>query len=227
VPDQTGPATGLPSPRHGGRPPEPLGEDLGRIISLSDGVFAFSLTLLVLSLAVPNVATVTGESSRQLSMALAARLQSDWSAFLGYVFAFVMIAIWWTNHHRIFRYIRRYDSRLVWLNMAVLLEVAVAPFVLSVFNDYSDTQVAVALFAALQVTTGATMGTIWSYATAQHRLVDATIDPRIVEYYRRRSWATPAVFGLSIAVSFASVLGAELCWVLLFVVVRLSDRYGS
>jgi uncharacterized membrane protein len=204
-----------------------MGEDLGRIISLSDGVFAFSLTLLVLSLAVPSLTTTSGESARQVSGALGASLRSDWDGFLGYVFAFVMIAIWWTSHHRTFRYIRRYDSRLVWLNMAVLMEIAVMPFVLTVYRSYSDTQVAVDLFSSIQAVTGVTMAAIWSYATINRRLVDAQIDPRIVQYYSRRSWAAPAVFGLSILVSFGSVVGAELTWLLLFVVVQLTNRYGS
>jgi hypothetical protein len=39
----------------------PPGEDMGRILSLTDGVFAFSLTLLVLSLAVPIFPVTLGE----------------------------------------------------------------------------------------------------------------------------------------------------------------------
>jgi len=75
-------------------------------------------------------------------------------------------------HHRQFSYIRRYDGRLIGLNMAVLLEVAVMPFVLSVFTAYSDTQVAVVLFSTTQAITGLTFALLWRHPSQDHRLVD-------------------------------------------------------
>lgn len=221
------PASGAPGyVGYRGRPPEPPGEDLGRIIALSDGVFAFALTLLALSLAVPALNT-SGETPGQVSRALSGALGADWNGFVGYVFAFVMIAIWWTVHHRTFRYLRRYDTRLIWLNMAVLIEVAIMPFVLSVYRVYSNTPVAVDLFAGTQAATGATLATIWTYATSHRRLVDPSLDPRIISYYRVRGWVAPAIFALSIGVAQVSTLGAELTWLLLIVAQRLSGRYGS
>jgi uncharacterized membrane protein len=205
---------------------DPPGEDLTRIISLSDGVFAFALTLLVLSLVVPSLDT-TGRSSAQISRALAGALGADWNRFLGYAFAFFMIAIWWTAHHRIFRYVKRYDNLLVWLNMAVLLEVAVMPFILSVYGTYSETQTAVILFAATQGLTGITLAGLWSYASGDHRLIDRQLDPRVIGYIARRNWLGPLVFAGSIAVAFVNVTAAEISWTLLFVVQRVSGRYGS
>lgn len=68
------------SPRFPRRGHEPPGEDLGRIISLSDGAFAFALTLLVLT--VPSF-DVTGLTSAQVSGHLGALLRGDYPAFLG------------------------------------------------------------------------------------------------------------------------------------------------
>lgn len=68
-----------------------------------------------------------------------------------------MIAIGWINHHRTFRYIERYDGTLVALNMALLLEVAVIPFILNLYSTYSAAQLAIVLFAATQAVTELTM----------------------------------------------------------------------
>jgi len=201
------------------------GEDLGRIISLSDGVFAFSLTLLVLGLTVP-VLTTMGLSSGQVSGMLGHRLQSDWPKFLGYVLAFAMISIWWMVHHRTFRYIQRYDFVLMWLNMVVLLEVAVMPFVLQVFSNFPDTQVAVVLFAFMQMATGATINVLWRYAARGHRLIDPSLPRDEIQYFANRGILPAIAFGASIAVSFVNVTWAEVVWVVPILLNRWSHKYG-
>ena len=216
---ETTPGTGTsPSELRPGQ--EPPGGDLGRIISLTDGVFAFALTLLVLSLAVP---VLNGSlPAAQLSGQLWAALRSDYGAFLGYVFVFVMIAIWWIIHHRLFRYILRYDDLLVTMNLGLLLEIAVMPFVLKVYVSYSDTTVAVILFALIEVATGLTLALIWWYATHGHRLVAKNLPESVIRYFRYRTLFSPVVFTISIAVAFVSVTAAEICWLGVFVSARLS-----
>jgi len=200
------------------------GEDLGRILSLSDGVFAFALTLLALSLAVPTLDT-TGLTPGQQSSHLAFLLQQDYNTFIGYAFAFVMIGVWWIVHHRTFQYIARYNSRLVWLNMLVLLQIAVMPFVLRVFSNYADTQVAVDLFAGVQVSLGLTTTLLWDYAR-RAKLLKKDVPEPVAQFFVRRGLATSAVFALSIGLSFYSVTLAEISWLLTFVVQAELNRRG-
>jgi uncharacterized membrane protein len=197
----------------------PPGEDLGRIISLSDGVFAFAMTLLVLSLVVP-----TGISP-DTSPHLAYVLQQQWKVFLGYVFAFYLIASWWLIHHRMFTFIKRYDALLVGLNMAILIEIAVLPFVLGVFDQYSSTQVGVCLFGAAQGITGFTFALMWRHATENHRLVDPHLDERRIRYIRARGIIVPLIFLASIPVTFVTVDYAPLVWIGAFAVPRLIQRF--
>ncbi|MGA8604224.1 MAG: TMEM175 family protein [Thermoplasmata archaeon] len=201
------------------------GEDLSRILALTDGVFAFALTLLVLGLTVPVIVT-TGLSSGQISGELGARLHQDYQSFLGYVFAFVMIAVWWTYHHQTFRYIERYDTVLMWTNMAILLEIAVMPFVLQVYTAYMDAQAAVVLFAVMQLTTGLTLNILWRYASSGHRLVNPQLDPAEIRYFADRGLITPVVFAVSIGVSFLSVEAAEILWIGGLVARRWGGKYG-
>jgi uncharacterized membrane protein len=196
------------------------GEDLGRILALSDGVFAFAMTLIVLSLTVPLISQ-TGAAA---SGPLAAALQSDWPKFLGYVFAFVMIAVWWVAHNRTFQYIARYNSTLVWLNMALLIEVAVMPFILNVYVDYNSTQTGVALFAASQVALGLTTTALWDYAR-HAKLMKPDVPPAAQTFYSRRGYLSAAVFAGSIGISYLSVDAAQYSWVLVFVVTQYFGRY--
>jgi uncharacterized membrane protein len=198
------------------------GDDLGRILSLSDGVFAFALTLLALSLVVPTIET-TGLSNGQVSSMLAGLLQNDANAFLGYVFAFVMIGIWWVTHNRIFRCIARYDTTVIWINMAILLQIAVMPFVMNVYSHYSDTQVAVDLFAAIQVGLGLASATLWAYVV-RTGLGKPGVTRRLVTYFSQRIWLTSALFAVSIAISFVSVDVAQYSWILAIVLQRFLGR---
>ncbi|MCI4339510.1 MAG: DUF1211 domain-containing protein [Thermoplasmata archaeon] len=194
------------------------GEDLNRILALSDGVFAFALTLLVLSLVVPvfpNLPPGVSPTNAQLAGAL----NADWARFLGYGFAFVMIAIWWVVHHRTFQYIARYDSALVWINMILLIQIAVMPFVLSVYSTYSNLQVAVDLFAGIQVTLGLTATLLWDYAR-RAKLLKPNVPAPVARYFTRRGYLISLVFAASIVVSFHSVAWAQYTWVFAFVVQR-------
>ncbi|MCI4351239.1 MAG: DUF1211 domain-containing protein [Thermoplasmata archaeon] len=208
--DLAGSPTGPWMPHRPGQ--ESRGEDLSRIIALTDGVFAFALTLLALSLVVPDLTTV-GLTPSQVSGHLGYALWKEYPTFTGYVFVFVMIAVWWVGHHRLFRYIVRYDDVLIVLNLVLLLEIAVMPFVLRIYASFSDTQVAVILFALIQIATGLTVSLLWLYASWRHRLIARDVPEATVRYFRQRFLLTPIVFAISIGVSFVSVLAAELVWV--------------
>jgi uncharacterized membrane protein len=213
----------LPVVRKGSEVP---GEDLSRILSLTDGVFAFALTLLVLGLTVPVINTA-GLTSAQVSGELGARLNQDWQTFFGYAFAFVMIAVWWTYHHRTFRYIERYDTVLMWANMMLLLEIAVMPFVLQLYSTYSNAQVAVVLFAVMQIAAALTLNFIWRYASSGHRLVTPSLDSTEIAYFAKIGLVTPLVFAVSIGVSFVSVEAAQFVWIVAIVARRFGARnYG-
>ncbi|MGI0071778.1 MAG: TMEM175 family protein [Thermoplasmata archaeon] len=201
------------------------GSDFDRILALSDGGFAFALTLLALSLTVPVIDT-TGLTNRQVSSTLAHRLQEDYNAFFGYIFAFVMIGVWWVIHNRTFRYIEKYDSTRVWLNLLMLLQIAILPFVMSVYSSYGSTTVAVDLFAGIQVSLGLTSVTLWDYSR-HRRLRTKDLDPDIARYFRRRGWLPSAVFALSIGVSFVRVRWAPYRWIGVFVVQRFFAGYKS
>ncbi len=210
----------VPAHRRGFLVGDRFSDDMSRVISLSDGVFAFALTLLVLSLVVP---VVPGTTNGVTNGPLGAALNHDYGTFIGYVFAFVMIAVWWINHHRLFRYIVRTDDLLIWINLALLLEVAVMPFVLKVYTTYDFTQYGIILFAAMQAVAGFTMNILWRYA-AGVKLLRPDLDPAIIRFHKVRGLFTPAVFLISIAVSFVSLGAAEGTWIFVFVAQRFAAR---
>ena len=96
-----------------------------RLEAFSDGVIAIIVTIMVLELRAPT--------------------QPTWPAllkvapiFISYGLSFGVIALTWYGHQETFRYIRRYDGRLVALNFGSLLVIAVLPFPTAVLGRYGN-----------------------------------------------------------------------------------------
>jgi len=92
--------------------------DSGRLEALSDGVFAISITLLVLEITLP------ADAFEHLGHAIA----HEWPAYLAYVTSFLTIGTAWFLHHEIFRRMSHADPNILRLNLLVLMAVAFLPF---------------------------------------------------------------------------------------------------
>ena len=99
-----------------------------RVEAFSDGVMAIAITLLVLDLKLPNADVGNGS----LLDALLVR----WPTYAAYLAAFLTIGIIWLNHHTLIAKIARFDARLHWLNLVLLLGVATLPFPTSLVAEY-------------------------------------------------------------------------------------------
>jgi len=135
-------------------------------------------------------------------------------SILSYVISFLVIGTFWVAHHRNFRYIKRYDGRLLWLNLLFLLGIAFLPFPTALLGRYGNTQFAVVFYATVLVVTGLLLVGLWLYATAGHRLVDPDLDPRFIRYNTVRGVSASAIFLLSIGLSFIGPQVAEYSWLL-------------
>jgi uncharacterized membrane protein len=84
-----------------------LGLGKGRLEALTDGIFATVMTVLVLSLSVPVIASnITGS---ELSSDVVVDIEALWPNILGYVLSFLLLAVLWISHHSVFHYVTRLD----------------------------------------------------------------------------------------------------------------------
>lgn len=93
----------------------------GRLVAFSDGVFAITVTLLVLEIRPPADTT-------NLLHGLAAL----WPSYLAYALTFLFIGQVWVNHHVMFDHIRAADRVILLVNTLLLMIVAFLPFATSV-----------------------------------------------------------------------------------------------
>ena len=103
-----------------------------RLEAFSDGVFAIAITLLVLEL-IQILHPDNGES-------LLTSYIHHWEPFLAFLIGFLTILICWINHHHVFSYIKKTDSKLPWVNGFVLLLITFTPFPTAILAEYLETQ---------------------------------------------------------------------------------------
>jgi uncharacterized membrane protein len=197
---------------------EEYARGLDRISSLTDGVFAIAITLLVLNIRAPQV------PPDLVAQELPSRLLDLGPKYLSYVLSFVVIFLYWVAHHGIFRTIKRYDRVLIWLNGLFLMCIAFLPFPTSLLGEYGNQPLVAAIYAGSVAVARLPLTALWWYATGKRRHVDADLDLHAIRTHRTLGLVIPLVFLLSIGVAFLSVRAAYSVWTL-FVVVELIFLY--
>jgi uncharacterized membrane protein len=197
------------------------GKELDRIVNFSDAVFAIVITLLVLDIRVPNIPDTL------VSQELPSRISDLGPKFLSYVISFLVIAVYWQAHHRVFRPIRSYDTTLLWLNFLFLMAISFLPFLTSLLGEYSEEQLSVVIYAATAALASLLLVSISWYATTEHRLVDSELDDEVERTRLVQDLAVSVVFVLSIGISFFSPAAAMYSWLLLAITDPLIRRVQS
>lgn len=88
----------------------------GRLEAFSDGVLAILITIMVLELAPPH-----GDNLAALKPLL--------PKFGSYMLSFIMLAIYWNNHHHLWQAVERVNGSILWANMHLLFWLSLIPFV--------------------------------------------------------------------------------------------------
>src|SRR5262245_17990493 len=100
--------------------PEPPASD-GRVLALSDGVFAFALTLMIVTLDVPKPDDVPAAD-------LVRTVKDQGPAFFSYTVSFWVIGLFWFAHRRMYHRVVADDAGADWLNIAFLFSIAFLPY---------------------------------------------------------------------------------------------------
>ena len=86
-----------------------------RLEAFSDGVIAILITIMVLELRIPEGAGWEA-------------VQPVVPVFITYVFSFVILGIYWTNHHHLIHAADRITGVILWANLHLLFWLSLIPF---------------------------------------------------------------------------------------------------
>lgn len=180
-----------------------------RIEALSDSVYAFSMTLLVI-----GFEFVLQQPLKLTNAGLTQVLFEMWPDFLHYVLSFILLGAFWMEHHHQFHFIKRTDSKLLSLNIIGLMFIVLIPFSTVIVGDYGNLRIAALLFEVNLFIAGLLMYVHWLYATRTPHITDS-LDPRIVSFYEKRSLVIPII---SLAAMILSLLNPRFGTIFYFTV---------
>ena len=193
-----------------------------RLEALTDGVFAFALTLLVLGIAVP----VVGDAA-EADEVLPGLLLGLWEAIFAFLVAFLVLASVWLDHVRSFELVARFDRGLIRLHLLKLLGVVFLPFSTALVAAYPWTRTAAWVFAL-------NIAAIDLVSAAHHRHVIRNPGLLVAPYTRAealrglaRSFAAPIAALVAVLVSFAAPGLSYLAYALIPVLERAVDHMWS
>jgi uncharacterized membrane protein len=192
-----------------------------RLLTLSDGVVAIAITLLVLQLNVPSPAKLAHPDS---ASELASQLRNGADQLISYVISFYVIAQFWLVHHRVFRRITGQQEGLAWWNFAFLFTITIMPFTSDLLGEFASNPLAVDIFAAnLLLATLATQLTVIYGRRKDLVAAETAQETRAAQF---RAAASVVVIALSIGIAWVNPDAAKYFWLLLAVVPRVADRWS-
>jgi uncharacterized membrane protein len=177
------------------------------VLSLSDGVFAFALTLMVLTVSVPTPATVPEPG-------LAHAVRRQWPEFLSYAISFWVVAAFWFAHRRLYRLVVTDDSPSAWLNTAFLFAVTFLPYPTDMAGNYRDSRFALVFYDISMVIVSLTLTVLSEWITSHPHLTGGPLHPSVRRYQRLRALATAGPFLLSLALAPFGLALARTAWLL-------------
>ncbi len=113
----------------------------GRLEAFSDGVIAIIITIMVLEFKVPH-----GTDLDALGPLL--------PKLVSYVLSFVMLGIYWNNHHHLMHATKHVDGRVLWANLHLLFWLSLMPFVTAWAGETRFAAWPVAAWGAVQFMAG-------------------------------------------------------------------------
>ena len=158
-----------------------------RLTTLTDGVIAIVITLLVLELTIPVVSEIPG------SEGLWPELRSLWRELLGYAVSFFVVGLLWLYHHSVFRYVRRANGTLLTLNVIFLFAVSITPFSSALVTTNPDERLAAIIYGSSIFLAAAANAAMFAYASWGRRLVDPHLQGRFI---RRENWSALVILGV-------------------------------
>jgi len=180
-----------------------------RIEAFSDGVFGIAITLLVLEL-IEILHPQSGDG-------LLKTFLNHWQSFLAFAIGFITILVCWINHHVAFEYIKKTDTKLMWINGFLLFIVTLTPFPTAILAEYLEKEgrIALMIFGVNYILISIAADAICTYAYNHHLIEEEHRE----NYYRYKLIYRYAIFFNVVVflLCFISMVIPIILYILLFV----------
>jgi TMEM175 potassium channel family protein len=195
----------------------------GRLETLTDGVFAILMTILVFNISVPEL--ILFAEGQHAQERLYHRFASLWPDILAYIISFTTLGVFWITHHRIFRWILYADRPLIWINISFLMTIGFIPFSTTLLTQYLGQQISIFVYSFNAVLAGAIVYALYYYTKQNPELLDKTVPILIGKRSGRRIVATTLTYSVTIIFSFIYLPVSLFLLLLVLIPELVPDRY--
>ncbi|WP_051231409.1 TMEM175 family protein [Kaistia adipata] len=180
----------------------------GRIEAFSDGVIAIIITIMVLELEVPHSVDIHA-------------LLPLLPVFLSYVLSFVMIGIYWNNHHHMFHAVHHVRGGVLWANLHLLFWMSLTPFTTAWMGENHIESVPVALYGFVLMMSG-----IAYYILARALIaLEGRDSPLAIAFgHDRKGRISVVIYAAAIGLAFVSPWIAIACYVAVALIWLVPDK---
>lgn len=168
-----------------------------RVETISDGVFSIVMTLLIFNVTVVTVTTPVTDHDLWLMIG------GLWPLLVSYALSFLVLSVFWINHHFTFHLLAKNVNRqLNLLNMVYLMLLAFVPFSAHLIGSFPHNEPAYLVYG-LNILAIVLLSAVMSYYIRHHAdLREDDISPRMVKQGRIRANLSIISYLLGIVFSF-------------------------
>lgn len=179
------------------------------VISFSDAIFAFAITLMALSIDIPDLPSNLTQSE------LLDKLYDLFPQFESYIISFAVIAIFWVSYHQVFNHIKGSHIIMVYLNLLFLLLITLLSLSTSLVINYGGYHIPYIIYSLMVILTSSLLAMIWWHATKDKLLIDKNLHQFYIKGVMINLISIPLVFTVSIIISFVNLDIAEYFWLVI------------
>lgn len=193
-----------------------------RMILFSDAVIAIAITLLIIELKLPEI-------HERGAVAFLHALEQIAYKFVGFVFSFFLIGVYWIVHHRLFGFVVHYNAKLIWLNLFLLFFIVIMPFTTAVaFESATWPDYPFMMYSLNHIMIGICLYRLWSYiGNPMYQLSTGLENKRFLNYCKWRSLATVFTFSIAFILGFIYPLAGRFSPMMLFFILAfIKKRFG-
>lgn len=193
---------------------------LEHVVSFSDAIFAFSITIVLLSIQVPEIPNATESDVVNAVLKLT-------TSFESYIISFAVIGIYWITYHKVFNRITENHPLIVGFNLVFLFFITLISLFTVLNIEYGSFRLVFILYTAVLALTGFILALIWVIAI-KTKSIHGEMSSSLVKAFLLNSITPPIIFVIAIGVSFLNLDVAQYFWLMIFPCrILISRRFPS
>jgi uncharacterized membrane protein len=177
------------------------GQSVERLAALSDGLFAFAMTILVLDLKTPAAEAVHSEAE------LRRALWAMGPTVLIYLMSFLTLGIFWVGQQTQLNAVEKSDRHLTWLHLAFLFLVTLLPFSTRLLAEFVHYRTALVGYWLNIVLLGLVLYLSWGWATRSGAVRESFRQADRVAVCRR-IWISQTLYAVAASLCVYSTLAS-------------------